>query len=974
MDWITSIRDIKKAQENNQLVIFVGAGVSKNSQVPTWWELIKKIAGEIKYDRCETCTCRDKGKVCPDENCSNRYNFTQDEFLRIPEYFYQQHKESGDDTYYDLIQSTLRGGTGPNSINEEIFNLLPHHIITTNYDSLLEDSNAANVKLYEVVSKDSDLLSKANDRYIIKMHGDLGLKDTIVLKESDYIDYEQKHPLISTFIRSLLVNHTFVFLGYSLNDYNLNLIIGWINYFRKIHGIEKRPVNYLIDSKPASELEKSRLEDKSIYVVDLNSLPAEIEQDITIPNDITDPIGKKLFLFLRCITSPKIIQKYISLEELLEEKYKTLEPYSKISFQDLISVHPLGRTEFIGSELVFYEKESYDKISEILNNPDSFVTKTFCKAGISAIHFYDDNSSKEVPNAYEPVDETLQLYFDNDYVQLEDKLHSSSGLLQKLYYFHFLGKRKDEINEIIQQLNEKFPAKNHVEVILQKTRMRCAVLTFFDRQEERTRELQLIFDTTPEKWRKATSFLRMLFESAAVNMHKMEGLLEKIEKRYEYNNNTLYSEHAHLSLWKLKSYVYDYYFFFLENNIPLHYFSNPKDYFSYYLKAILCTYSPSPKNSQSGFLKFRREQPNYVFNEIDLDLFVKYSDPKKLKLWLEKYSVQKLFIDSGIDIVKKFSKLCESMTHYKVTHWTNHIHCFCILLSLIDLDVERKKNIVKSISDMVKEVSIEAPVFVDNVFESIDYISHHFSVEDCNKEFTRLVENLLSPNCISVLLERRSWKLQMVLKRLSSCIGSETKEHISKELSSIDNTKELCNKSYVLRHALPIDFLTELFKSNVELLSVEQIFYLLTENILEFDERCLLRIINIMEGEINYKKQHPGVVKDHDELIYAINQAIILKLLGFNIELSKLEPYVEYSKHLQFIIDPDNFDYSSLDTSDYMWQNLIYSREYKHYFVEHKDSIITQDLKKLFEMKVETVDQRKIAYGILLDDIELQRF
>ena len=67
------------------------------------------------------------------------------------------------------------------------------------------------------------------------MHGDLKVPNSIVLKESDYLDYEQKHTLISTFIRSLLVNHTFVFLGYSLNDYNLNLIIGWINYFRKFY-------------------------------------------------------------------------------------------------------------------------------------------------------------------------------------------------------------------------------------------------------------------------------------------------------------------------------------------------------------------------------------------------------------------------------------------------------------------------------------------------------------------------------------------------------------------------------------------------------------------------------------------------------------------------------------------------------------------------------------------------------------------
>lgn len=32
MDWIESLKYIRKAQENNQLVIFVGAGVSANSK------------------------------------------------------------------------------------------------------------------------------------------------------------------------------------------------------------------------------------------------------------------------------------------------------------------------------------------------------------------------------------------------------------------------------------------------------------------------------------------------------------------------------------------------------------------------------------------------------------------------------------------------------------------------------------------------------------------------------------------------------------------------------------------------------------------------------------------------------------------------------------------------------------------------------------------------------------------------------
>ena len=52
MDWIQAIKEIQKAQEKNQLVIFVGSGVSNNSGIPTWGDLIKVIADEIGYDKC----------------------------------------------------------------------------------------------------------------------------------------------------------------------------------------------------------------------------------------------------------------------------------------------------------------------------------------------------------------------------------------------------------------------------------------------------------------------------------------------------------------------------------------------------------------------------------------------------------------------------------------------------------------------------------------------------------------------------------------------------------------------------------------------------------------------------------------------------------------------------------------------------------------------------------------------------------
>ena len=44
MNWIETIKKIREAQENNRLVIFVGAGVSKNSGLPSWGQLVDSIA------------------------------------------------------------------------------------------------------------------------------------------------------------------------------------------------------------------------------------------------------------------------------------------------------------------------------------------------------------------------------------------------------------------------------------------------------------------------------------------------------------------------------------------------------------------------------------------------------------------------------------------------------------------------------------------------------------------------------------------------------------------------------------------------------------------------------------------------------------------------------------------------------------------------------------------------------------------
>ena len=49
MDFYEMINDLSAALARRKLVIFVGAGVSKNSGLPTWGQMVQAFAEQIGY-------------------------------------------------------------------------------------------------------------------------------------------------------------------------------------------------------------------------------------------------------------------------------------------------------------------------------------------------------------------------------------------------------------------------------------------------------------------------------------------------------------------------------------------------------------------------------------------------------------------------------------------------------------------------------------------------------------------------------------------------------------------------------------------------------------------------------------------------------------------------------------------------------------------------------------------------------------
>lgn len=278
MDFYNMIDELKEALDNEKLVIFVGAGVSKNSGVPTWGQAVRVFAEKIGYPE---------------------HRLTTDEYIRIPQYFYGIDKSEGHKEYYKTLLKCFDLDVKPNIINELIAEIHPKHIVTTNYDKLMDNV----LRDYEIITTDKDLLKVKGNNYLIKMHGDIDDVKGIVFKEDDYLQYSESHRVLEIFLKSLLIDHVFLFMGYSLNDYNLNTFTSWIDFIAQEMNVkESIHKNFLLLSsgQAGKEYLKTYYENKSLHVIDMFDLPEEIESRVANVK-LSDKLGQRTYVILELL-------------------------------------------------------------------------------------------------------------------------------------------------------------------------------------------------------------------------------------------------------------------------------------------------------------------------------------------------------------------------------------------------------------------------------------------------------------------------------------------------------------------------------------------------------------------------------------------------------------------------------------------------------------------------------------------------
>ena len=114
----------------------------------------------------------------------------------------------------------------------KIISQIPHfrNIITTNYDSLFESVYGSG-KLNVIFSDNHTPYIDAKKVNLFKIHGDLSNPDSIIITESDYNNFFSKDTEQNTIwsvIKGIIATKSILFIGYSLEDTNVEVVFNKI--------------------------------------------------------------------------------------------------------------------------------------------------------------------------------------------------------------------------------------------------------------------------------------------------------------------------------------------------------------------------------------------------------------------------------------------------------------------------------------------------------------------------------------------------------------------------------------------------------------------------------------------------------------------------------------------------------------------------------------------------------------------------
>lgn len=689
-----SVSQIKKSIKENSLILFVGAGISANSNLPTWKELNQSFKNELDL---------------PDDD--------SDDYLRVAQYYYDTF---GKNQYTKKIEEVFssKGTSKPNGLHTLIEKIAPKHIITTNYDSLLEDQFESGLLKYNVVAEDKDIPYTSSERYLIKMHGDFSKKN-IVLKEDDYLDYALNFPMVSTLIQSLIMNHTLLFVGYSLGDSTFNSI------FRLIQNTFKLDAKfaYFYTPEEPSMIIREYYKKQGIIIVSNETFSDEEE----IENQNKKYLGTKRFLETLAGNRNSTVKNADDLWNQLA----FLDRLSYIDSKDFSTYSTLKRRalnrgdsySWFGNDSLRFEIKDHEELRNMVANKSLF-------NHFLGFDFEEPRDSKT--NGF--LIEAFELYEEKQYSLAKAKFRELANTAFR---------QKDYFNFLVCEFNFKHIPMHFFD---EAKEFRYADPLYDGELNELTE--QIINSVTGDE-KKIIEFFRDSILNLNFLYRKLETineLFDKIREEHEIYRRGGQSFNNHL--YNAEFEVKNLYNFIKLNCLCVEHYKIFKSIINRYLELLLLSYD----NSYVNYEKSISEGTASIIRELDLEdvqLILPSIDFKVVNLYFRNYSFSKIKVTDEAKefLFKRITYLQEKVK----SHVDGNLHDLRNLLNLLPLvdniDVSRIINVLDSQTlyfDLYKEIKGLIRVVLDNKGAINDDLLKSKIVDIVNKHLNIILKNNFS--------------------------------------------------------------------------------------------------------------------------------------------------------------------------------------------------------------------------------------
>jgi SIR2-like domain len=247
---------IKLLIKQKKLIPFVGAGLSINLGLPSFSQLIDKIAEELGYDAAVF-------KL----NGNN---------LQLAEYYVAVKGAIGPlrsilDRSFDPTDEQIKSSVAHKALAQ--MNLPV--IYTTNYDNIIEKSfELLNKPVCAIANIDDISSAPDNATQIVKFHGTFSDDESLVLTESSYFERLSFESALDIKLRADMLGKCLLFIGYSLDDVNVRYML------YKLFKLRQQVKNSRTRSLPSAylttfgsgEIQKTLLAQWNVTIIELDPM------------------------------------------------------------------------------------------------------------------------------------------------------------------------------------------------------------------------------------------------------------------------------------------------------------------------------------------------------------------------------------------------------------------------------------------------------------------------------------------------------------------------------------------------------------------------------------------------------------------------------------------------------------------------------------------------------------------------------